>query len=139
LLNKQQVIINQKGKKKMNIALWIVQGLLALAFLLAGFMKATQPVATLTKNMSWVSAVPIPFVRFIGIAEILGAIGLILPALTGILPWLTIAAGVGLVVVMLSAAIFHISRKEYPNIGPSVVLLLIAAFIVVGRLTLAPL
>ena len=70
----------------MNIVLWIVQGLLALAFLLAGFMKTFRPVETLKKNMAWVSAVGAPFVRFIGIAELLAAIGLILPAATGTLP-----------------------------------------------------
>ena len=68
----------------MNIVLWIVQGLLALAFLLAGFMKTFRPVETLKKNMDWVRVVPTPFVRFIGVSEILGAIGLILPAITGI-------------------------------------------------------
>jgi len=123
----------------MNIVLWIVQGLVALAFLLAGFMKAFMPVETLKKNMAWVSTVPAAFVRFIGVAEILGAIGLILPAATGIAPWLTVAAAVGLVVVMVSASIFHASRRETSNIGMNVVLLLLALIIVVGRLTFAPL
>jgi len=123
----------------MNIVLWIVQGLVALAFLLAGFMKAFMPVETLKKNMAWVSTVPASFVRFIGVAEILGAIGLILPAVTGIAPWLTIAAAAGLVVVMASASIFHASRRETSNIGVNVVLLLLALIIVVGRLTFAPL
>ena len=122
-----------------NIVLWVIQGLLALAFLLAGFMKTFQPVATLKKNMSWVNDVPVAFVRFIGVAELLAAIGLIAPAATGIVPWLTVAAAVGLVVVMLSASVFHASRRENANIGMNVVLLLLAAFIIVGRLALAPL
>jgi uncharacterized membrane protein YphA (DoxX/SURF4 family) len=122
----------------MNIALWIVAGLLALAFLLAGFMKAFRPVETLKKNMSWVGDVPTPFVRFIGAAEILAAIGLILPAITGIQQWLVAAAAGGLVIVMLSAALFHSSRKEWQNIGGNVLLLLLAAFIVVGRVAWAP-
>src|SRR5437016_6199459 len=123
----------------MNIVLWIVQGLLALAFLLAGFTKAFMPLATVKKNMPWANEVPASFVRFIGVAEILGAIGLILPAATGIAPWLTVAAAVGLVVVMLSASVFHASRRENANIGMNVVVLLLAAFIIVGRLALAPL
>ena len=123
----------------MNIALWIVQGLLALAFLLAGSMKAFAPLTTVRKNMSWANDVGVPFVRFIGIAELLAAIGLILPAITGIQSWLTIAAALGLVVVMVSASIFHASRREYQNIGMNVVLLLLAAFIVLGRWALAPL
>ena len=81
----------------MNIVLWVVQGLLALAFLLAGFMKTFMPVETLKKNMAWVNSVPAAFVRFIGVSEILGAIGLILPAITGIGTWLTMAAAAGLV------------------------------------------
>lgn len=119
----------------MNIVVWIVQGLVALAFLLAGFMKTFMPVATLKKNMAWVNDVPAAFVRFIGVAEILGAIGLILPLATGIAPWLTVAAAIGLVVVMISASIFHASRRESSNIGMNVVLLLLALFIVVARLT----
>jgi putative oxidoreductase len=61
------------------------------------------------------------------------------PAVTGIQSWLTVAAAVGLVVVMASASIFHASRREYSNIGMNVVLLLLAVFVVVGRWTLAPL
>ena len=122
----------------MNIALWIVAGLLALAFLLAGVMKATRPLDTLKKNMTWVTVVPPWFVRFIGVAEILAAIGLILPAITGIQQWLVAAAAVGLVIVMLSAAFFHAGRKEWQDIGVNVVLLLLAVFIVVGRLAWAP-
>ena len=123
----------------MNIILWIIQGLLALAFLMAGFMKTFMPISTLQKKMTWISTVAAPFVRFIGIAELLGALGLILPEATGILPRLTVAAAVGLVIVMLSAAIFHASRREYSGIGINVVLLLLAALIVIGRLTFAPL
>lgn len=117
----------------MNIVLWIVQGLLALAFLMAGFMKTFRPIETLKKNMSWVGTVAAPFVRFIGIAELLAGIGLILPLATGILPWLTVAAAVGLVIVMLSAAVFHASRREYSGIGTNVVLLLLATFVAIGR------
>jgi len=123
----------------MNIALWIVQSLLALAFLLAGSMKAFAPLNTVRKNMSWANDVGVPFVRFIGVAELLGGIGLILPAITGIQSWLTIAAALGLVVVMVSASVFHASRREYQNIGMNIVLLLLAAFIVLGRWALAPL
>ena len=123
----------------MNIALWIVQGLVALAFLLAGFMKTFMPLETLKKNMIWANDLPAALVRFIGVAELLGAIGLIVPAVTGIQSWLTMAAAGGLVLVMLLAAVFHASRREYSNIGVNVVLLLLAAFVLVGRWVLAPL
>jgi putative oxidoreductase len=127
-----------KGKKDMSIALWIVQGLLALAFLLAGLMKSFSPLENLKKNMAWVGDVPAGLVRFIGIVEILGALGLILPKLTKIVPQLTIAAAIGLVLVMLSAAVFHARRKEFSNIGIDIVLLLLAAFVAVGYLLWVP-
>ena len=122
----------------MNIALWIVAGLLALVFLLAGVMKALLPVEKLKKQVPWTQDVPAPFVRCIGGAEVLAAIGLILPAITDIASWLTVAAAFGLVFVMLSAAIFHGSRKEWSTIGGNTVLLLLAAFVVLGRWMLAP-
>jgi putative oxidoreductase len=122
----------------MNIVLWIVQGLVALAFLFAGSGKAFQPLDKLAQRMTWVSAAPPALVRFIGASEMLGAVGLILPAALHILPWLTVAAAIGLALVMLLAAVFHTSRKEYPHIGLNVVLLLLVVFITVGRLALAP-
>ena len=122
----------------MSIVLWIVQGLLALAFLLAGVMKTFMPLEGLKKNTAWVGSVPAGLVRFIGIVEILGALGLILPKLTNLLPQLTIAAAIGLVLVMVLAAVFHTTRKEYGNIRGNIVLLLLAAFIVVGYLAWVP-
>ena len=122
----------------MNIALWIVQGLLALAYLASGASKLTQPVAKLGERMKWVYSVPQPLVRFIGLAELLGAIGLILPLATNILPWLTPAAAVGLVVVQVSAIAFHISRREYRGLPANIILLLLAAIILIGRTALLP-
>ena len=88
----------------MNMALWVVQGLLALLFLMAGSMKAFTPLASMRKKMTWANGFPAAFVRFLGVAELLGAIGLIAPAVTGIQSWLTVAAAVGFVVVMVSAS-----------------------------------
>lgn len=122
----------------MNIALWIVQGLLALMFLFAGTRKAFQPLPAVKKSFPWANHVPAGLTRFIGISESLGALGLILPAVTGILPWLTIAAALGLAVVMVCAMIFHISRREFSVLGINLVLLLLALFIVLGRWFLAP-
>jgi putative oxidoreductase len=123
----------------MNIALWVVQGLLALLFLLAGIMKAFLPLATVKKNLPWANDVPAALVRFIGISELLGAIGLVAPALAGILPWLIVAAAAGLVIAMLCATVFHIARREFTAVGMPIVLLLLAAFIVLGRWALSPL
>ena len=122
----------------MNIALWVVQGLAALAFLAAGFGKVTQSKEALAKSLPWSAEFPLGFTRFIGAAEILGALGLIVPAVTKIAPVLTPIAAVGLAIVMVSAAIFHAMRKEYNSIAPSVVLLLLALFVVIGRFALAP-
>ncbi len=120
----------------MNIALWVIAGLLAVAYFFAGFMKATQPIESLSKTMGWTREIPVPLVRFIGIAEALGAIGLIVPLATGILPWLTPAAAVGLVVVQMFAVIFHVSRREATKVPTNVILLVLAAFIAYGRVAL---
>jgi putative oxidoreductase len=122
----------------MNVALWIVQGLLAVAYLGAGVMKATQPLDQLAQRMEWASSSPPTFVRFIGIAEILGAIGLILPLATGVLPGLTVAAAVGLVLVQVAASAFHVSRNEVSVLPVNLVLLLLAVFVVYGRLAIVP-
>ncbi len=117
----------------MNIALWIAQVLLAVVFFATGFMKAFMPLDRLSKSLDWVKEAPAPAVRFIGIAEILGALGLVLPTLTGIMPWLTPLAAVGLALVMIGASVFNASRGEHQKIALTVVLLLLAAFVAYGR------
>jgi hypothetical protein len=101
-------------------------------------MHGFMPMEGLKKNLPWVGGVPGGLVRFIGIAGILGALGLILPKLTHILPQLTIAAAIELGLVMALAAGFHVTRKEYGNMGGNIVMLLLAAFIVVGYLAWVP-
>src|SRR5579872_5487762 len=122
----------------MNIVLWIVQILLALAFLMAGSMKASQPIEKLRKNMAWTAHTSPGIVRLIGMLEVLGALGLILPAVTGILPWLTPVAAIGLVLTMIGAMIVHIRLGEGSHIAPNIVLLLLAALVVVGRFAVVP-
>lgn len=123
----------------MNVALWIIQGLLAAAFLMAGIMKATQPKEKLAVNMAWVSDFSANQVRTIGILETLGALGLILPAVTGILPILTPLAAVGLSLTMIGAAMTHRRRGESQVMVVNVVLLLLAAFVAYGRFLAVPL
>ncbi len=123
----------------MNIVLWIIQILAGLAFIAAGYthglrheqMKA-QP------GGQWVGDLPHPLRIFISICEVLGGIGLILPAATGILPWLTPLAGALLALMMLLAAGFHVVRREYPNLALNLVLLVLAAVVAYGRLVLVP-
>ncbi len=117
----------------MNIALWIVQGLLGAMFTMAGFMKATQPREKLAPKMPWVNDYTATQVRLIGIAELLGGIGLILPWALGIAPFLTVLAALGLALTMIAAAIYHLGKGEYPGIGINTVLLALALFVAVGR------
>jgi len=122
----------------MNIALWIAQGLLAAMYLIVGSMKAFQP-AKVRENprMTWAHERPDNYIRFVGTTEVLGALGLILPLVTGILPWLTVLAGIGLTLVQL-LAIFteHLPKKEYEVIPLNIVLLALAVFVIIGRWTL---
>jgi len=122
----------------MSIALWVVQVLVAVAFLGAGATKLSQPKEKLLKNMAWVEDFSQPTARIIGALEILGAIGVVVPALTGILPWLTPLAALGLVLLMLGAALTHLRRTEYGYIIMNAVLLVLAAFVVWGRFFVLP-
>ncbi|PYM83261.1 MAG: DoxX family protein [Candidatus Rokuibacteriota bacterium] len=118
----------------MTYALWIVQGLLALIFLFAGGVKLVLPLEVLTKQM------PLPglFVRFIGVAEVLGAIGLLLPGLLRIRPGLTPLAAAGLVIIMIGATTLTLVGGDLaPALIPLVVGLL-SAFVAYGRWRLAP-
>lgn len=120
----------------MDVALWIVQVLLALAFLLAGGMKLLRSKEQLVEQLAWVEDFGQNIVKAIGTVEVLGALGLILPVLTNILPFLTPLAAIGLVLDMLGAAFTHFRRKEPPMIAVNVVLLLLAAFVAYGRIDL---
>ena len=120
----------------MNIALWVAQGLLAAMYLMAGAIKTFQT-AKAKEQMPWAKERSDGFVRFVGTSELLGAFGLILPLVTGILPWLTPLAAIGLIIIQL-LAIFteHLPKKEYNVIPVNVVLLALAVFVVFGRWTL---
>ena len=111
----------------MTIAYWIIAGLLALFYLYSGGLKVVRSQAQLQPMMGWVDAVPMPLVRVIGVLELLGAIGLILPPLIGIAPWLALAAAIGLVVLQLGATSLHLSRGEARLIGLNVILIVTAA------------
>ena len=117
----------------MNIVLWIVQGLLAVLYAAAGTMK-TFNTAKAKGMLPWAKDRSDAFVRFVGTSELLGALGLILPLVTGILPWLTVLAATGLALLQL-LAIFteHLPKKEYNVIPVNVLLVALALFIVIGR------
>ena len=119
----------------MNVVLWIIQVLLALLFLFAGGLKLVLPIEEMTKQM----AMPGLFLRFLGVVEVLGGLGLILPGLFRIKTWLTPLAAAGLVIIMIGATV--ISLRIGP-VGPAMIPLvtgLLAAFVAYGRWRLAPL
>lgn len=122
----------------MNVLLWVLQGLLALAFGMAGGMKLFTPIDQLVANgMGFAADAPM-LVRFIGLSEFLGAVGLILPSALKIQPKLTPIAAALLAFVMVLAAGTHIMMNDLPGLGAPVVLGLMCAFVAWGRALKAP-
>jgi uncharacterized membrane protein YphA (DoxX/SURF4 family) len=117
----------------MNVVIWIVQVVLGLGFIMAGSMKSTQPREKLQKNMTWVEDYSGPQVRLIGVIEVLGGLGVILPAWTGIAPILTPIAATGLAITMVLAGLVHVRRKESNRLPVNVVLFALAVFVAITR------
>jgi uncharacterized membrane protein YphA (DoxX/SURF4 family) len=120
----------------MKIALWIAQGLLAAIFLFAGGVKLIMPIEEMLKQMP----LPLPgwFVRFTGIVEVLGALGLILPWLLRIRPGLTPLAAAGLVIVMIGATAYNLAAGDVASALITLVVGLLCAFVAYGRWRLTP-
>jgi uncharacterized membrane protein len=117
----------------MNVFLWIVQAILAAMFAISGLGKILQPKDKLAGKYPWMQDVSQATVRFIGVMELLGAIGLIVPAATGIAPVLTPIAGTGLAVIVVLAAAMHIRRKEPSGVAVTAILFVLAALVAWGR------
>ncbi|MGX1849130.1 DoxX family protein [Streptomyces sp. NPDC055299] len=118
----------------MNVVLWILAGVLAVAFLAAGMMKLSQSKQKLAASgMGWAEDVSAGTLKLIGTLEVLGAIGLVLPASLGIASALTPFAALGLTLVMVGAAIVHIRRSEAQMVAVNVVLLTLATVVAWGR------
>lgn len=121
----------------MHIALWIVQSLLAVAFGMAGFMKVAAPLNQLAEmGMTFVMEHKEITVRFIGVCELLGAIGLILPSALRIKPILTPLAALGILVIMILAIFQHLSKGE--PIVSNIVMIALSAFVAWGRYKVFP-
>ncbi|GJE60765.1 DoxX family protein [Methylobacterium sp. J-078] len=129
---------DRSSGKALRIGLWIAQGLVALVFVLAGLTKLTTPIPDLSAMMPWTGQFPEAFVRLIGIVDIAGGLGIILPAATRILPRLTVVTALCCVVLQLLAMAFHVSRGEIPVLPLNLVLLTLSAFVLWGRATRAP-
>jgi uncharacterized membrane protein YphA (DoxX/SURF4 family) len=120
--------------KPLHIALWAAQALLALAFGFFGFNKATGDLVALSQMMTWIPDVPALFVRFVGVMEVLGAIGMILPGVTRIKPGLTPLAALGFAFIQILAIGMHAARGETPyTIGLNLPLLALSLFVLWGR------
>lgn len=123
--------------KIINILLWVAQGLVAAMFFFAFYAKLLQPVEETAKTMPWVAEQP-ALATIAGIADLLGALGLILPAALRIQPKLTILAAYGGVLLMLAGTAFHLMRGEAEVIGLNIILIALLAFIIWGRTKKAP-
>jgi uncharacterized membrane protein YphA (DoxX/SURF4 family) len=118
----------------MTYALWIVQALLAALFLFAGVMKFVMSIEEMTKQ------IPMPglFLRFIGVVEVLGALGLILPGLLRIRPGLTPLAAAGLVIIMIGATVYTLAAGDVASALMPLVVGILAVFVAYGRWRLTP-
>jgi uncharacterized membrane protein YphA (DoxX/SURF4 family) len=125
-----------RNGQKLSAGLWTVQGLLALLFLLAGVMKLVTPIEVMLEQMT----VPLPgwFVQFIRVCEVLGALGLVLPSLLQLRPWLTPLAASGLVLIMLGATVLTAASGPVVTALFPLVVGLLATFVAYGRRPLAP-
>jgi uncharacterized membrane protein YphA (DoxX/SURF4 family) len=119
----------------LNIWLWVAQILLALLFGWAGYMKSFRPIASLAPMMAWAPEMP-RLTRFIGVMEILGALGMLLPIPTGILPWLTPLAALGFIIIQVLAIGLHLRRGEARVLPMNIVILALSIFVAWGRWSL---
>ncbi|HXD91934.1 MAG TPA: DoxX family protein [Bacteroidia bacterium] len=124
--------------KAIHITLWVAQAVLASSLIWASMMKLFQPIEKLSAMWPWTGQVPMIVVKFTGIVDLLGALGLILPSLIRFKPKLTPIAAIGIIVLMICASIFHIVRGEASVIGVNIIFAIIAAFIAWGRFKKSP-
>jgi hypothetical protein len=117
----------------MNTSLWIIQVILAAMFGIAGLLKLTLSKEKLVPKLPWVDDYSSGMVKFIGISEFLGAMGLIIPMLTGIVPVLTPFAATGICIIMVLASFYHLRKGEIKSVGFNAILFFMAAFMAFGR------
>jgi uncharacterized membrane protein YphA (DoxX/SURF4 family) len=117
----------------MNTALWIVQIVLALVFVVTGGLKLVLPLDKMAERMGKENGFSPHVMRIIGLLEVMGAVGVVLPIWTGILPWLTPLAAAGLVLTMVGATFENIRNKHFPMIALNFFLGILAIFVIYGR------
>jgi putative oxidoreductase len=133
LKKKSEMTSNNKTSKIMNMILWIAQILLAAVFGMAGISKSTAPIPELAAQLGWPGDIPEILVRIIGVSELAAAIGLLLPSLLRIKPQLTVLAAKGVIVIMILALAFHITRGEMFAIPINLGFGLLASFVAWSR------
>ena len=126
------------ANKPLNVTFWIAQLFLAFIFGASGLLKTTSAIPDLHLKLAWTAALPDLMVRAIGACELLGAIGVILPAATRIKPRLTPLAALGLATIMLLASAFHLARGEGAFVPSTLGIALIAIIVAWGRFTRIP-
>ncbi len=124
-------------RRALNVLLWVAQALLFAFFLMAGINHGLKPIAEAARSSPWIAGVPVWLARFIGAAELAGAVGVVLPAATRVRPSLTPLAAAGLAVIMALAVPFHVVRGEAGVVAFNIVPMLLAAFVAWGRSTRA--
>jgi putative oxidoreductase len=132
----EPIFVNLRGRPRgqgLRTALWVVQLLLALLFGVTGLLNLTQPIAVLGRLLEWRGSVPAGLVRFIGLAELAGAIGLVFPALTRIRPELTSWAAGGLILLTYLATLFHLAHGDARTLPMTLVVGALAGFVVWGQ------
>lgn len=117
----------------LQILIWLAQLIVAGLFCMAGVMKISTPIPDLSAMMPWTGQLPAAFVRVIGLIDLAGGVGILLPALTRIKPQLTVAAALGCVVLQALAFGFHAFRGEYAVLPLNVVLFALSVFVLWGR------
>jgi uncharacterized membrane protein YphA (DoxX/SURF4 family) len=127
-----------QASQAVRVSLWVAQVAIFGLYCIAGFMKLTMPVREISRMWPWTGLVPEHFLRFIGVVDLAGGIGILLPALTRIAPWLTVSAALGCSVLQVLAIGFHASRGKISLTPFNFFLLALSAFVAWGRYEKAP-
>jgi Na+-translocating ferredoxin:NAD+ oxidoreductase RnfA subunit len=130
--------ISKPSRSFLRVSLWIAQVVLAAFFGLTGVLKLTLPIPQLAAMLRWPAMYGEAFTRFLGVCELAGALGLLLPAATRIFPRLTLLAAACLVLLQICAVTYHVSQHEFVRLPLNIVLIATAAFILWGRWSKAP-
>jgi hypothetical protein len=123
----------QDNRRGLRISLWVAQTLVAVPFVFFGAMKLFEPIPKLAQAMAWTGDLPEVFVRMMGVIDLLGGAGIILPSLTKIYPRLTVWAALGCALLQICAGIFHASRGEFPMLPGNLIFLVLSVFVYWGR------